>query len=105
MINNTLDNVVLNTGVKTPLVGLGTWKSPSPQVAKAVTYALTECVYRHIDCAAIYRNEKDIGTSLNKVFSGGIRKREEIFITSKLWNTEHRARAVRKACEATLADF
>ncbi len=97
--------VMLNTGAVMPVVGLGTWKSPPDKAGQAVKYALAEAGYEHIDCAAIYKNEAEIGNSFKEVFGGGVRKREDVFITSKLWNTEHKASHVRKACEATLADL
>ncbi|MFA6251107.1 MAG: aldo/keto reductase [Candidatus Paceibacterota bacterium] len=98
-------DLILNTGVPMPTIGLGTWKSAPDKASLAVEYALTECGYRHIDCASIYRNEKEIGEAFKKVFEGNIRKREDVFITSKLWNTEHHKDDVRKACEQTLADL
>lgn len=88
-----------------PVIGLGTWKSSQDKAGQAVEYALSEAGYHHIDCAAIYRNEKEIGEAFNKVFHGGSRKREDVFITSKLWNTEHPKERVRQACEATLKDL
>jgi diketogulonate reductase-like aldo/keto reductase len=86
-------------------VGLGTWKSLPEKAGAAVEYALKECDYRHIDCAAIYRNEAEIGAAFERVFKSGAVKREEVFITSKLWNTEHARASVRAACEATLKDL
>ncbi len=88
-----------------PVLGLGTWKSKPDAVGKAVEYALCDASYDHMDCASIYRNEDEIGRSLKKVFESGKRKREEIFITSKLWNTDHKKNAVKIACEATLTDL
>ncbi len=88
-----------------PLVGLGTWKSASDEAGEAVAHALSECGYRHIDCAPIYGNEKEIGRSLRSVFGGNVVNREEVFITSKLWDTEHARDDVRQACEATLEDL
>ena len=85
-----------------PLLGLGTWKSLPNEAGQAVEYALTEGGYRHIDCAPIYGNEEEIGESLNSVFEGKVVKREDVFITSKLWDTEHARADVRSACEATL---
>ena len=96
---------ILNTGASMPAVGLGTWKFPLDKAEKAVFCALSECGYRHIDCAAIYRNEKEIGQSLKKVFENKKIKREDVFITSKLWNTKHSKNDVRKACEQTMADL
>lgn len=99
------NHIVLNTGTKMPIVGLGTWKSPPEKAAQAVEYALMKAGYRHIDCAAVYGNEKEIGQSFERVFSGATVKREDIFITSKLWNTKHAKGDVVAACKQTLADL
>lgn len=88
-----------------PTIGLGTWKSPRGSVGEAVTSAITKYGYRHIDCAPIYHNEKEIGASLPKVFGEKGIPREDVFVTSKLWNGGHRKDAVRAACEATLQDL
>jgi diketogulonate reductase-like aldo/keto reductase len=88
-----------------PALGLGTWRSKPDLAGNAVEYALTQAGYRHIDCAAIYKNEQEIGAIFKKVFETGTVKREEVFITSKLWNTEHARGNVRKACEQTLKDL
>lgn len=88
-----------------PIIGLGTWKSDRGKVGKAVEFALMNCGYRHIDCAAVYGNEKEIGESFNAIFAGGIVNREDIFITSKLWNDAHRKNAVLKACKKTMGDL
>ncbi len=95
----------LNTGAMMPVLGLGTWKATPDTVGKAVGYALTECGYRHIDCAPIYENEKEIGAAFAKIFNSGSVRREEVFVTSKLWDTEHARTDVRAACEATLRDL
>ncbi|CAI4232225.1 unnamed protein product [Auanema sp. JU1783] len=70
-----------------PLVGLGTWQSSPGVVGSAVESALLNG-YKHIDCAWIYGNQKEIGAVFEKLFAGSI-KREDIFITSKIWNTFH----------------
>ena len=79
----------LLSGAEIPLIGLGTWKSKAGEVQEAIKAAL-QVGYRHIDCAAVYGNEKEIGEALKEVFASGAVKREEVFITSKLWNTKHR---------------
>ena len=95
----------LRTGARMPVVGLGTWKSAPSEAGEAVEYALTKCGYRHIDCATIYGNEREIGVAFETVFNSGTLPREEVFITSKLWDTEHARADVRAACEATLRDL
>ena len=93
----------LHTGAKIPAVGLGTFGSdrftPS-EIAEAVLGAAA-IGYRHIDCAAVYGNEKEIGVSLQKLMSSGI-AREELWITSKLWNNKHAEEDVIPACRQTL---
>jgi len=98
------NSISLNNGKKIPALGLGTWKSEPGEVGAAVQTAL-ETGYRHIDCAAIYMNEPEIGEIFSSVFSEGTIKREDVFITSKLWNSDHHPDAVEKACRKTLADL
>lgn len=74
----------LNTGAKIPAVGFGTWQAAPKEVENAVEIAL-KSGYRHIDCAAIYRNETEVGAGIKK---SGV-PRNQIFITTKLWNTKH----------------
>lgn len=97
----------LSSGAKLPIVGLGTFGSDNitpAQVADAVRDAISRG-YRHIDCAAVYSNEKEIGEVLKEVIDSGLVKREELWITSKLWNDMHTPSDVRKACEKSLADL
>jgi diketogulonate reductase-like aldo/keto reductase len=94
----------LNSGAEMPVLGLGTWQSDPGKVGEAVTYALKEANYAHIDCAWIYGNEKEVGAAFKDVF-GGARKREEIFVTSKLWNSFHAKKNVAKACKETLSNL
>lgn len=95
----------LNSGFEIPAIGLGTWKSPPDKVGRAVEYAVAECGYRHIDCASIYDNEKEIGQALNNVFINHKIKRADIFITSKLWNDAHTKSDAVTACKNTLSDL
>lgn len=90
----------LNTGSKIPVVGFGTWQAAPHEVEKAVEVALKEG-YRHLDCAAIYRNETEVGEGIRK---SGV-PREEIFVTSKLWNSKHAPEDVEPALNKTLKDL
>ncbi|XP_064152798.1 aldo-keto reductase family 1 member A1-A [Anguilla rostrata] len=95
----------LSTGQKMPLVGLGTWKSAPGQVMQAVLSAL-DCGYRHIDCAAAYGNEQEVGEALReRVGLGKALQREDVFVTSKLWNTQHHPDDVEPACRKSLTDL
>jgi alcohol dehydrogenase (NADP+) len=87
-----------------PALGLGTWKAAPGEVGQAVGTAL-ELGYRHIDCAAIYGNEAEIGAALAGALSSGVVRREQLWITSKLWNDCHAPEQVRPALERTLADL
>lgn len=91
-------------GGSLPAIGLGTWKAEPGEVGQAVESAL-EAGYRHIDCAAIYRNEAEVGEALTRVFSRGEIKREDVHVTSKLWNNAHRKDDVIPALEKTLSDL
>jgi diketogulonate reductase-like aldo/keto reductase len=96
----------LHTGATIPAVGLGTFGSDrysGEQIAEAVKGAI-EVGYRHIDCAAVYGNEHLIGYSLRDAIAGGVR-REDLWITSKLWNDKHAEQDVIPACEKSLRDL
>jgi len=92
--------VTLNNGMKMPILGLGTWKSKSGEVERAVEHAI-KSGYRHIDCAACYGNEVEVGAGIK---AGGV-ARSELFITSKLWNNKHHPEDVEAACKKSLADL
>lgn len=87
-----------------PALGLGTWKSEPGEVYEAVKTAIKKG-YRHIDCAPIYGNEKEIGKALSECFDEGIISRDDVWITSKLWNTEHLKEDVIPALQKTLTDL
>lgn len=82
-------SVTLRTGAEMPMVGLGTWKSQPGQVKAAVEKAI-DAGYRHIDGAFLYGNEKEIGEAIQCAIAAGKVKREDLFITTKLWNTHYR---------------
>ncbi|KAF7173884.1 hypothetical protein CNMCM5623_006130 [Aspergillus felis] len=90
----------LKTGHSIPAIGLGTWQSKPNEVKDAVCTAL-KAGYRHIDAAAVYGNEKEVGEGIRL---SGV-PREEIFITSKLWNTHHEPEHVEEALDQTLRDL
>ena len=94
----------LRTGAKIPSVGLGTWQSDPGVVGRAVDTAVKNG-YRHIDCAASYKNEKEIGSVLKKLFDDGVVKREDLWITSKLWHADHAPEDVPVALNKTLEDL
>ncbi|KAK7193613.1 hypothetical protein DPSP01_000165 [Paraphaeosphaeria sporulosa] len=89
----------LNTGAKIPLIGFGTWQDKEAQ-EPAVTIAL-EAGYRHIDTARIYGTEAAVGNAIKK---SGI-PREQIFLTTKLWNNKHDPKDVEAALDASLKDL
>lgn len=91
----------LQDGTEMPALGLGTWKSEPNEVYRAVRCAL-EVGYRHVDCAAIYQNEEEVGRALADAFAAGDAKREDVWITSKLWNDAHLPDDTRPALEASL---
>ncbi|MFM7236183.1 MAG: aldo/keto reductase, partial [Cyanobium sp.] len=96
--------IALANGDSLPALGLGTWRAEPSRVGQAVRQAL-ELGYRHIDAAAIYGNEAEIGEALERAFADGVVAREELWITSKLWNDCHAPEDVRPALERTLADL
>lgn len=93
-----------NNGDEMPILGLGTWKAESGEVYKAVKEAI-KLGYRHIDCAFIYGNEAEIGQALSESFAEGVVTREEMWITSKLWNDMHAPEDVEPAIKDALANL
>ena len=94
-----IETVTLSNGVEMPVIGLGVYKS-GEQTYDAVRRAL-ELGYRHIDTAAFYGNEADVGRAVR---DSGI-PREEIFVTTKLWNDDQRAGAQQAAFEKSLQNL
>lgn len=96
----------LYTGAAMPAIGLGTFGSDHVSaacVAEAVQGAIA-AGYRHIDCASVYGNEAEIGAALADLFRRGLR-REELWITSKLWNDKHAEADVIPSCQKSLRDL
>jgi alcohol dehydrogenase (NADP+) len=96
----------LSSGARIPAIGLGTFGSDHvthSEVADAVRYAVS-LGYRHFDCASVYGNEDRIGRVLKGIFAEGLR-RDQVWITSKLWNDRHGEGEVIAACENSLRDL
>jgi alcohol dehydrogenase (NADP+) len=96
----------LISGAKLPAIGLGTFGSDHAAhdaVAAAVDHAIS-VGYRHFDCASVYGNEQNIGEIFRRWFQGGLR-RDELWITSKLWNDKHGENDVLASCRQSLADL
>jgi diketogulonate reductase-like aldo/keto reductase len=84
-----------------PALGFGTL-IPDPVATKNATKAALEAGFRAIDTAERYRTEREVGEAMQEVFKGGKIKREDVFVITKLWNTNHRPERVKPACEASL---
>ena len=87
-----------------PRVGFGLWKIPQEDTADAVVEAV-RAGYRHFDSAADYANEEQTGEGLSRAMADGLVARDDLWITSKLWNTFHAPEHVEEACRKTLADL
>ncbi|MCJ1356250.1 MAG: hypothetical protein MMC33_006244 [Icmadophila ericetorum] len=87
-----------------PLLGFGTWNLDRSNASDVVTYAL-KTGYRHIDCAAAYGNQKEVGKGIAEGLKNEGLKRSDIWVTSKLWNDHHRPDLVLKGLQTTLSDL
>jgi diketogulonate reductase-like aldo/keto reductase len=83
-----------------PAVGFGTL-IPDPLATKQATKAALEAGFRHLDCAERYRNETAVGDAIQEAFKAGTLRREELFVTTKLWNSNHRPERVKPAFDAS----
>jgi alcohol dehydrogenase (NADP+) len=94
--------IPLNNGSGTmPAIGFGTL-IPDPIKTKQATKTALEVGFRHFDCAERYRNEDAVGEAMQEVFAAGAIRRQDVFVTTKLWNTNHRPERVAPAFEASL---
>ncbi|XP_039448503.1 1,5-anhydro-D-fructose reductase-like [Culex pipiens pallens] len=96
--------VTLNNGQKMPVLGLGTWLSREGEAVSAVKAAI-DAGYRHIDTAYLYANEQEVGQAIREKIAEGVIKREDVFVTTKLWNTYHEPRHVEEAFNRSLANL
>merc|ERR1712070_587224 len=93
----------LSSGHAMPMLGYGTFRAGPGEVHTAL-YEAIKAGYRHLDLAHVYGNEKEVGRALKQAFDEGLVKREDLFLTGKLWNTDHDVEVVPKACQQTLND-
>ncbi len=91
----------LNNGGEIPALGFGTSLSDNRKTRDAVKAAV-EVGFRHLDAAERYRNEAEVGAGLRELFAAGTVRREDLFVTTKLWNNNHRPERVRPALQASL---
>ncbi|SEF79593.1 aldehyde reductase [Bryocella elongata] len=92
----------LHQGVgQMPALGFGTL-IPDPSLTRSATRDALQAGFRHLDCAERYRNETEVGDALRESLNASATTREDLFITTKLWNTNHRPERVRPAFEASL---
>lgn len=99
--------ITLSNGKKIPVIGLGTFGSDNynaQQIASAVDFAIRNG-YRHIDCASVYMNEPEIGHVLSSLIEENVVSRDELWITSKVWNDAHGAGKVIESCKKSLSDL
>ncbi len=96
--------IAIDGGASLPSVGLGLWKIANADTAKMV-YEAIRVGYRHLDCACDYGNEAQVGDGIRSAIADGLCAREDLWITSKLWNTYHHPQHVRPAIEKSLRDL
>ena len=99
-----MPSLKLADGGEMPVVGLGAWKIDKT-AAPALVQAALEAGYRHLDCACDYGNEAEIGAGIAAALDRGSCRRDELWVTSKLWNTYHAPEHVRPAAERSLRDL
>jgi diketogulonate reductase-like aldo/keto reductase len=95
------DCYVLNNGVKIPCIGFGTWQTPEGVTAEQAVLAALKAGYRHIDTASAYENQVSVGRALKQ---SGV-KREDVFVTSKLFNPDHGYKKTIAAFEKTMKEL
>jgi diketogulonate reductase-like aldo/keto reductase len=96
------DKIALNNGVSIPCLGLGVYQSGRGRATEdAVSWAL-EAGYRHVDTASMYGNETEVGGALKRAFAAGLARREDVFVTTKLWNSDHGYDEALRAFDASL---
>lgn len=104
---NKVPKRTLYTGEQIPCIGMGTFGSDrfTPEQVSAAVAGAIRCGYRMFDCACVYGNEALIGAVFAAALAEGVVRREELFITGKVWNDKHGAGQVLQSCKQTLADL
>lgn len=100
--NSPTSTFTLANGNKIPCIGFGTWQSTDGDEAYNAVLSALKNGYRHIDTAAAYGNEESVGRAINDFLSQSGIKREELFVTTKLWNDDHGYESTKKAIETSL---
>jgi len=103
-MSDSLSSLPVSDGGQFPSIGLGTWKIPDDVLPTLIPEAVS-LGYRHFDCACDYGNEPAVGKGIANALEAGTVSREDLWITSKLWNTYHHPDHVRAACERSLQDL
>lgn len=93
--------LILNDSNRMPLFGLGTWNAQGKELTEAVKTAI-RAGYRHIDTASNYKNEHLVGEAIRECVDDGIVQREDLFVTTKLWNNSHSRQSVPRALRLSL---
>ncbi|KAL8767867.1 MAG: hypothetical protein Q9209_005759 [Squamulea sp. 1 TL-2023] len=101
---NDLQQPLTSQSSKIPPLGFGTWNLEKTNVSQAVTAAL-QIGYRHLDCATVYGNQKEVGKGIANGLKKASLKRSDIWVTSKLWNDHHDPGLVEEALSQTLHDL
>ncbi|XP_015112512.1 aldo-keto reductase family 1 member A1-A [Diachasma alloeum] len=104
MSAQAVPKIEISNGHFMPMFGLGTYLSVAGEVERAVKYAI-DIGYRHIDTAFYYKNEKEVGDAIREKIKDGTVKREDLFVTTKLWNTAHAEDKVLPTCKKSLENL
>ena len=104
-ITSLTDTLPLQNGTAIPCIGYGTWQTPDGQVAEEAEKAAIVAGYRHNDCAAVYGNEESVGRGIRRGLEEAGIRREELFVTGKVWTTHRGYEKTLEACEKSLKDL
>ena len=97
--------ITLSNGKNIPVIGFGTWQAPNGEITSEAVKTALMSGYRHVDAAAVYGNETFVGKAINEFMSESGVSREELFVTSKVWNTERGYDKTIAAFHKTLKDL